>query len=157
MYNIILILSRNIFFYDKICLPDTYQSRIHLMLFHFAIILLVFKKRNIKFDQFQYDFFFRNIEYNLRELGFGDVSVNTKMKDLNKISYDILLKIEEKNNVNCKNFNLNPIIIYKYFNNIKPTNNTRINEFKMYFKSFFDFCFELNVKNMLKELKNFKY
>jgi len=127
------------------------------MLFHFAIILLVFKKRNIKFDQFQYDFFFRNIEYNLRELGFGDVSVNTKMKDLNKISYDILLKIEEKNNVNCKNFNLNPIIIYKYFNNIKPTNNTRINEFKMYFKSFFDFCFELNVKNMLKELKNFKY
>ena len=26
-----------------------------------------------------------NIENNLRELGFGDVSVNKKMKDLNKI------------------------------------------------------------------------
>ena len=38
--------------------------------------------------------FFHNIENNLRELGFGDVSVNKKMKDFNKILYDILLKIE---------------------------------------------------------------
>ena len=38
--------------------------------------------------------FFYNIENNLRELGFGDVSVNKKMKDLNKIFYDILLKIK---------------------------------------------------------------
>ena len=37
---------------------------------------------------------FHNIENNLRELGFGDVSVNKKMKDFNKILYDILLKIE---------------------------------------------------------------
>ena len=33
------------------------------------------------------------VENDLRELGFGDVSVNKKMKDLNKILYDILLKI----------------------------------------------------------------
>ena len=37
-------------------------------------------------------FMFNNIEYNLREMGFGDVTVNKKMKDLNKILYDILLK-----------------------------------------------------------------
>ena len=34
-----------------------------------------------------------NIENNLRELGFGDVSVNKKMKELNKVLYDILIKI----------------------------------------------------------------
>ena len=32
---------------------------------------------------------FDQIEYNLRESSFGDVTVNIKMKDLNKIFYDI--------------------------------------------------------------------
>ena len=41
-------------------------------------------------------FFFIHIENNLRELGFGDVSVNKKMKDFNKILYDILLKLDLK-------------------------------------------------------------
>ena len=40
--------------------------------------------------------FFNNIENNLRELGFGDVTVNKKMKDFNKILYDILLKLDLK-------------------------------------------------------------
>ncbi len=157
MYNIILFLSRNIFFYKKILLPDTYQTRINLMLFHFSIILLNFKKKNIKFEQDQYDFFFKNIEYNLRESGFGDVSVNSKMKDLNKILYDILLKIEEKNNINSKNFELNEKIILKYFETIKSTEKSKFNEFKIYFETFFDFCFELTPKNMLKELNKFEY
>ena len=40
-------------------------------------------------------YLFFNIENNLRELGFGDVSVNKKMKELNKIFYDILLKLNK--------------------------------------------------------------
>ena len=40
--------------------------------------------------------FFIILKTILRELGFGDVSVNKKMKDLNKILYDILLKINKK-------------------------------------------------------------
>ena len=39
--------------------------------------------------------FFSYIENNLRELGFGDVSVNKRMKDLNKIFYDILIKLKK--------------------------------------------------------------
>ena len=64
------------------------------MFIHFSIILIIFKKKNSKFDQKLYDNLFYNIENNLRELGFGDVSVNKKMKDFNKIFYDILLKIK---------------------------------------------------------------
>ena len=59
------------------------------MLFHFSIILLIFKRKSLKFNQDKYDSLFHNIENNLRELGFGDISVNKKMKDLNKF-YDIL-------------------------------------------------------------------
>ena len=45
LYNIMLILSRNIFFYKKINLPDTFETRIYLMFFHFSIMMIVSKKR----------------------------------------------------------------------------------------------------------------
>ena len=46
------------------------------MFFHFSIIMLIFKKKGVTFDQKSYDNLFYCIENNLRELGFGDVSVN---------------------------------------------------------------------------------
>lgn len=96
MYNNLLTLSRNFFFYKRIKLPDNFETRIYLMFIHFSIMMIVSKKKGVKFDQKSYDILFFNIENNLRELGFGDVSVNKKMKDMNKLLYDILLKIDEK-------------------------------------------------------------
>ena len=55
------------------------------MFIHFSLILIIFKKKKINFSQFNYDNLFYCIENNLRELGFGDIAVNKKMKDLNKI------------------------------------------------------------------------
>ena len=80
LYYKLLSLSRNIFFYKKLNLPDTFETRIYLMFFHFSIILIIFKKKNVNFDQNSYDNLFHSIENNLRELGLGDVSVNKKMK-----------------------------------------------------------------------------
>ena len=40
--------------------------------------------------------FFYNIENNLRELGFGDVTVNKKMKELNKVLWkEFLLNLHK--------------------------------------------------------------
>ena len=78
-----------------------------LMFFHFSIIMIIFKKKKKNLIKKLYDFFFHNIENNLRELGFGDVSVNKKMKDLNKIFYDILLKIKKKDEK--KKFKINKV------------------------------------------------
>ena len=80
LYNTLLTLSRNILFYRKINLSDNFETRIYLMFIHFSIMMIVFKKKGQKFDQIAYDSLFNNIENNLRELGFGDVSVNKKMK-----------------------------------------------------------------------------
>ena len=90
LYNTLLYLSRNLFFYSKIKLKDTFETRVYLIFFHFSIILTVFKNKKINFSQQNYDNFFYCIENDLRELGFGDVSVNKKMKNMNKIFYDIL-------------------------------------------------------------------
>ena len=153
LYNILLNLSRNIFFYKEIKLEDSFQTRIFLMFFHFSIFMNIFKKKKKKFDQKEYDSVFFNIENNLRELGFGDVTVNKKMKDLNKILYDILLKID----VNEKdNFKLNKKLVFKYFSSLGDEKNTKFHDFERYFNNFYKFCFELSLQNMIREAINFK-
>jgi len=153
LYNTLLSLSRNIFFYTKIKLKDTFDTRIFLMFIHFSIMMIVFKKKGKKFNQDSYDSLFHNIENNLREAGFGDVSVNKKMKDFNKQLYDILLKIENKNN---NSFKLNKELVIKYFNELDEPNKDKFIEFDDYFKNFYNFCFELPLDNMIREAINFR-
>tara|TARA_B100000941_G_C28489768_1_gene547189 strand:- start:1292 stop:1804 length:513 start_codon:yes stop_codon:yes gene_type:complete len=154
LYNTLLSLSRNIFFYKKLNLKDSFETRIYLMFFHFSIMMIVFKKKGKKFDQANYDHLFHSVENNLRELGFGDVSVNKKMKDLNKILYDILLKIEK---VRQNEFLLNEKLITKYFKDITNKNEENYGYFNDYFKNFYNFCFELSVNNMIREAIKFKF
>ena len=125
------------------------------MLLHFSIILKIFRKKKEKFDQKKYDFFFNSIENNLRELGVGDVSVNSKMKNLNNILYDILLKIEKNDLKNS--FKINKKIVFKYFENLEHSKDEKYMIFERYFINFFDYCFDISTENMLKELKNFKF
>ena len=115
--------------------------------------MIVFKKKGKKFNQDSYDSLFHNIENNLREAGFGDVSVNKKMKDFNKQLYDILLKIENKNN---NSFKLNKELVIKYFNELDEPNKDKFIEFDDYFKNFYNFCFELPLDNMIREAINFR-
>ena len=117
-------------------------------------MMIIFKKKGTKFEQNSYDSLFYNIENNLRELGYGDVAVNKKMKDLNKILYDILLKIEKKDE---KIFKINEFLIFKYFVKLKNTKSTEYLEFERYFNDFYKFCFSLDLKNMVREAINFKF
>ncbi len=152
MYNTLLNLSRNIFFYKKIKLNDNFETRIYLMFIHFSIMMIVYKKKGLKFDQNSYDSLFHDIENNLREMGFGDVSVNKKMKEFNKLLYDILLKLE---NNNIQKFQINKNLILKYFNHFNDQKSELYDEFERYFMNFYDFCFELPVNNMIRDAINF--
>ena len=156
LYNTLLFLSRNIFFYKKIKLSDNFETRLYLMFMHFSIMLIIFKKKNLRFNQKIYDLFFNNIENNLRELGFGDVSVNQKMKEFNRILYDILLKIELQKADENK-FKIQHNLIIKYFPELKNEKSAQYCDFESYYIAFYDFCFEIPVDNMLREAINFKY
>ena len=146
-YNNLVILSRNSLFYNKINLPDTFETRIYLIFIHFSILLISHKiKFKKKFSQNIYDDVFKNIENNIRELGYGDVAVNKKMKIFNKIFYDILIKIETAKN--DESFNINKKTLEKYFHN--KNNDDKIDLLLEYFNNYRNFCFELNETNMLK-------
>ena len=97
LYNKIISLTREKFFYTEISLKDELITRIYLVLFHLGFILEWLKKnnKNKKLAQNIYDSFFINIDLHLREIGHGDVSVNKKMKDLIKLFYEILLYCEQ--------------------------------------------------------------
>ena len=77
----------------------------NLLFFHFIIILRLKKsEKNKRIFQDSFDNIFQDIEINIRELGYGDTKVNNTMKNLNKIFYDILIKISEKRFFNVSSF-----------------------------------------------------
>ena len=123
------------------------------MFFHFSIIMIIFKEKKTKFDQKLYDNLFHDIENNLREAGLGDVSVNKKMKDLNKQLYDIIIKFEKNKN---QGFNISKNLAFKYFKDLDTKEEIKYNEFNHYFIKFYDFCFELPLDNMIREAIKFK-
>ena len=96
LYNKIVLLSRNSKFYEKFNLDDTFQNRINLIFLHVSFIFIKIKheKNKLIFKDFYqqiFDLTFKNIEINMREIGYGDVSVNKNMKLLVKNFYNILL------------------------------------------------------------------
>ena len=153
MYISFLVLFINFFFYKILKLADNFETRIYLIFFHFSIILTIFKDIKKKFKQNNYDSLFNNIENNLRELGFGDVSVNKKMKEMNKIFYDILLK-HQINKLNTDK--INEKLVLKYFPDLNNAKTQEFKYFETYFIKFYQFCFELSPDNMIREAIKFK-
>ena len=135
-------------------LKDNFETRINLIFVHFSILLIIFKKENIKFPQKIFDNIFLNIEYHIREIGYGDVTVNKKMKILTRIFYDILLKL---NKSTLKDFTTNDKVLRTYFERESKNTPVLIANLSIYFNAFYNFCFELKTNNMLKGEINFKY
>ena len=155
LYNKLVELSRNIFFYKNLALKDNFETRIILIFLHFSIILILFKKKKKnKFPQKIFDNVFLNIEYHLRELGYGDVAVNKKMKVLNKIFYDILLKLHYKKS---DKFEISKNLIEKYLLEDIKNRDEFIDKITKYLESFYDFCFVLDDNIMLKGEIDFKF
>ena len=154
LYNKLVEFSRNIFFYKEILLKDNFETRIYLIFVHFSLIITIFNKLEEKFPQKIFDNIFLNIEYHIRELGYGDVTVNKKMKILTRVFYDILLKI---NKSKTDTFETNIQILKTNFDTNDENTSILIDNLSLYFNVFYNFCFELKTDNMLKGQINCKY
>ena len=125
-YNNLVSLTRNKTIYKEFTKQDTFSDRLVLLLFHFAFFLSIFKS-NVSKNTLQeiFDYFFKQLELSIREKGFGDASINKKMKLYVNIFYSILNKIEkwhimaklEKNKVLSEYIDLdeNSLLLSKYF------------------------------------------
>ena len=81
VYNNIINYSRNKDLYKSLNREDNFSDRLTFFLIHFAFFLKNFKtKENKDILQKIYDFNFRQLELSIREIGYGDQSINKKMK-----------------------------------------------------------------------------
>ena len=81
-YNNLIKLTTNKSLYKGLNKQDVFEDRLVLFLIHFAFFLKIYKNdENTKTLQKLYDFNFRQLELSIREIGYGDQSINKKMKD----------------------------------------------------------------------------
>ena len=82
IYNNLINFTRNKDLYKSLNREDNFSDRLTLFLLHFAFFLKNFKNEENKIVlQKIYDFNFRQLELSIREIGYGDQSINKKMKD----------------------------------------------------------------------------
>tara|TARA_Y100000591_G_scaffold297561_1_gene288597 strand:+ start:96 stop:563 length:468 start_codon:yes stop_codon:yes gene_type:complete len=82
IYNNFVNFSRNKKLYMSLNRQDNFSDRLTLFLLHFSFFLKNFKSdENKKLLQEIYDYNFRQLELSIREIGYGDQSINKKMKD----------------------------------------------------------------------------
>ena len=86
--------TRNKDLYKNLNRKDNFSDRLTLFLLHFSFFLKNFKNdQNKKILQEIYDFNFRQLELSIREIGYGDQSINKKMKDYINLFHSMVSEI----------------------------------------------------------------
>ncbi len=81
IYNNLINYTRNKDLYKNLNRQDNFSDRLTFFLLHFSFFLKNFKNdENKNILQEIYDFNFRQLELSIREIGYGDQSINKKMK-----------------------------------------------------------------------------
>jgi len=114
VYQSIIDNSRSKIFYINLDVDDSFESRFDLVILHSFIIFQYFieinDKKN-KLSQSLFDFMFHDFENNLREMGYGDIAVNKRMKKFISAFYGRILSysnsyLDYKKNESLSNFSI---------------------------------------------------
>ena len=150
IYNNLIKLTRNKSLYLKLEKNDTFSDRLIFLFFHLAFFLKQYKSSIPSKDlQDLFDFIIKQIELSIREIGYGDASINKKMKNYLNIFYSIIEKIESLDLESKEN----------QINLIKNYINTDINlEFYAnYFNKYRLFLAKNTLNNFTKDILNLNF
>ncbi len=130
-YNNLVELTRNKDLYKDFEFQDEFSDRLIFFLIHLAFFFKVFKNdENSKELQEIYDFIFRQLELSIREIGYGDQSVNKKMKDYLNLFHSLIDKIHYWENMEISK----KIEIFDTFLNKSKNKDFLVDYFEKYFK-----------------------
>ena len=100
IYNYLINYTRNKDLYISLNRNDNFSDRLTLFLLHFAFFLKNYKnEENKKILQEIYDYNFRQLELSIREIGYGDQSINKKMKDYINLFHSMVSEIHYWNSL----------------------------------------------------------
>ena len=147
-YNNLIKLTTNKSLYAGIInKQDSFSDRLTLFLIHFAFILKEFKRKKKKKKlQELYDFNFRQLELSIREIGYGDQSINKKMKDYINVFHAIVSEIHFWNDLDHSEREKKLSIYLNNFNNIKYLVD--------YFDNFRENLLKYNLNSYIKSVSN---
>ena len=146
-YNNLIKLTTNKLLYKNLSKQDSFNDRLIIFLLHFAFFLKNFKsEENEKKLQEIYDFNFRQLELSIREIGYGDQSINKKMKDYINVFHAIISDIHFWNDIDA---NKKREIISKFLENF-----SNINELVEYFDKYLDNLSKKTLNSFLKSVIN---
>ena len=112
LYNKLINYTRNKNLYKFLNREDNFSDRLTLFLLHFSFFLKNFKNNDNKIVlQEIYDFNFRQLELSIREIGYGDQSINKKMKDYINLFHSMVSEIHFWDDLS-KSDKLNKISIF---------------------------------------------
>ena len=112
IYNNLINFTRNKELYKNLNREDNFADRLNLFLLHFSFFLKNFKNdENKKILQEIYDYNFRQLELSIREIGYGDQSINKKMKDYINLFHSMVSEIHFWDDLS-KSEKLNKISIF---------------------------------------------
>tara|TARA_B100001778_G_scaffold273536_1_gene235973 strand:- start:213 stop:686 length:474 start_codon:yes stop_codon:yes gene_type:complete len=150
IYNNLVRLTRNKNLYKTLKNKDTFSDRLIILLFHFAFFLKVYKKEVSKKEaQNIFDCVIRQIELSIREIGYGDVSVNKKMKDYVNLLFSIIEIVDTWEMLQ----NSKKISLIADYINIDVDNDL----FVKYFDKFGEFLAKNPLKIFTKDILEFKF
>lgn len=90
IYTNIVKTSRNKSFFLDLKVEDTVEGRFDIIILHSFMIFYYFisiEKSKSELPQMLFDYMFLDFDSNLREMGFGDIAVNKRMKQFIKAFY----------------------------------------------------------------------
>ena len=94
VYNNLINFTRNKELYKSLNREDNFSDRLTFFLLHFSFFLKNFKNEENKIIlQEIYDFIFRQLELSIREIGYGDQSINKKMKNYINLFHSMVSEI----------------------------------------------------------------
>ena len=119
IYNNLVNLTRNKNLYKDFKYQDTFSDRLIFFLLHFAFFLKIYKVNNDKkLLQEIYDYIFRQVELSIREIGYGDQSINKKMKDYLNLFYGMIDKMDDWDNLTIES---RRILLENFLDNARNT------------------------------------
>ncbi len=147
IYNNLIKLTRNKILYNQKN-KDTFYDRIIIFYFHLGFLLKNYKNIETKDDlQKFFDFCIRQIELSIREIGYGDATINKKMKEYVNLLFSIIDKIDNWENLDLKN----KVDIFKLYIDASLNYENIID----YFEKYRFFIRKNSFKNLSKDILTF--
>ena len=147
IYNTLINLTRNKDLYISLNRTDNFSDRLTLFLLHFSFFLKNYKtEENKKILQEIYDFSFRQLELSIREIGYGDQSINKKMKDYINLFHAMISEIHFWEDLSrVERINKLSLFLTEY---------EKIDEIVTYFENFNDDLSKKSLNLFIKSVSN---